>query len=306
MMKKQRLIGCIVGLALCAGLFAGCAQNSEADSGSAEGHNAFVEAMQDQFGSAPPNLSAPAPDSSAGMEAGEPVTQAEAEQALRAYYPEGVELTFDGERSLHGKPAYIFAVMNPEGKLVSRAAMTASTGQAWIYDMHLDTGLDENWYGPEKYGLDEPFVKSEPTPYYVYSPHGPEAGAVFAFGDIDTVPELSPNNEGTAVWYGAEQRLELRATLVNGTTTGAPEGPRVELWVSWAGGQPVIESAEFFPAAIYSNPRLAMESGRELFIEDARLLELAEYLRGIVEKGMALYPDAEENVELETIEALTG
>ncbi|MDL2293074.1 hypothetical protein LJC60_00420 [Ruminococcaceae bacterium OttesenSCG-928-D13] len=306
MMKKLRLISCILGLALCAGLFAACTQSDEADSDLSESNNAFVQAMEDRFGSAPQ------PDQGAESEPepeGDPVTQEQAEQALRAYYPEGVELAFSGERSLHGKPAYVFEVTNPEGELVSRAAMTAATGEAWFYDMTYDIGLDEDWRDAAFYSLDEWTGEPEDSATYIshyeYLPPDGEGGQRgVSLNNLPGLPEFPAPNWITAFHNPEAQELNIVLSKITGSVTGAPDGPAVSITASLVSGQPVPVSHESTPAPAYSNPRQVLGSGELLALDEARMADLARYLYEIIKACEAEYPDATGNVEFESLEGL--
>ncbi|WRS26553.1 hypothetical protein U6B65_09375 [Oscillospiraceae bacterium MB08-C2-2] len=202
-----------------------------------------------------------------------------------SYYPPEVSLSFSGQKTIAtdekdflSPECYTFDV-NYQGKIVSKIAVDILDSSIWILDMSYNSGL---WLSENSMELIEyaSIAHSEPE-LYTKLTHSENTTSLY-FACLDTIPEFSNRNEGTAIWNKASQSLHISVTKATGTGTGAVDGPSVQMTVSWAEGSPIIESVRFDPAPIYSQPSQVLFSGETLAIEKARLIEIAKYFKSFL------------------------
>ena len=223
-----------------------------------------------------------------GCNNGTQVSQEEALGKAVKYYPEDVSFQYvrqdkiTDESNRDGfvdQDCYIFDVIYNE-KHISRVAVGVEDASIWFLDMNDgNLWLSESFMGLPKNNNTEA-VPREPV---IDTSHENNGTVNLYFANLDTIPELSDRNEGGALWDEKEKSLRISAVKVTGSVTGAPDGPSFTVIVSWADGEPVVESIEYQPAPTYSQPGQVLLSGETMSIETDRLIEIAEYFRGLID-----------------------
>lgn len=223
------------------------------------------------------------------MGCGNAVSQSEALDIATAYYPEKVSLQYQetgeitdesNQDGFVNQACYLFDVFY-EDKIVSSVAIGTKDGSVWFRDM----GDDRLWLSAAfmGYPLDESNKSVVTEPFInILSRNEDKGTTTLYFADLDTVPELSSQNEGNVFWDEQNQTITISAMKITGSVTGAPDGPSLSFSVRWVENEPILERAEFSPAPIYSRPNQVIYSEEEWTIESERLLEIATYFRELV------------------------
>ena len=231
-----------------------------------------------------------------------PLTYEEALDKASGYYPEGVGFVYMGQESIRGdlsigmvynpyiQICHIFDVTYNERK-VSGVAVGMSDGNMWFLDMAPAADDPEmpvaiRWINESAFGLPEnpdgAPAENEPLIEVEYDKESKQA--VLHFANLYTIPELGDKNQGSAIWDKTEKTLEINAIKTIGTVTGSPDGPGFNMKVNWKTNLPVIESVEFVPAPVFSNPVSVIHSEELLEIGPDQFIELAEYLKKTIEE----------------------
>lgn len=226
------------------------------------------------------------------------VTQQEAHDKAIAYYPEGVALEYARQDKICDEThqdtplpqkCYIFDVTY-NGKYVSGAAVGTEDGNIWFRHMPLYlSGMDDLWLSAPFMGLSNDAappknqVSRQREPIIEIVNRDEDGITPLYFAYLTAIPELSDENEGSAIWNEKEQSLQVKATKSTGTVTGAIDGPSFDLCVNWVDGEPVLKGIAYGPAPAFSSPSQVLFSGEVLDIEPDRLLEIAQYFRTLIE-----------------------
>ncbi len=219
------------------------------------------------------------------------ITQEHALNKAIGYYPDGVDFQYSrqdkitdesNQEGFVDQDCYIYDVIY-NGKRVSSVAVGTEDGSLWFLDMNAgDLWLSEGFMGlPKQDG-----AKAAPgEPVVDVSNNKITAEVNLYFANLDTIPELSGRNEGGATWDEKKMALRVSAVKVTGSVTGAPDGPSFTAIFSWINGKPEVKSVEYHPAPVYSHPSQVIFSGETMNIETDRLIEIAEYFKGLMENN---------------------
>ncbi len=224
------------------------------------------------------------------------ITLEEISERATGYYPDHVSFQFIcigkisdevNQQGFVNQQCYIFDVIH-EGKKVSGVAVGVDDGSIWIYDMvYGSLWLSEGFMGLTNSGkanvlLTEPVIE-------LTNQSNDGNKSFFYFARLNTIPELSTNNEGSITWNENEKTLTLSAIKGTGSVTGALDGPYIGAVFTWKKGKPELINVEYEPAPTFSHPSQILLSGEIMNIEEGRLLEIAEYFKSIVdEKTLSL------------------
>lgn len=217
------------------------------------------------------------------------VTLEEVSSRAAGYYPDEVSFQFVRQDQITdvtdqdgyvNQECYLFDVIYEEKK-VSGVAVGVEDGSIWILDMLAENlWLNEKFMGLPPSGEEE---KAKPTPVIDLTDWNASSGTVsLFFACIDTIPEFSDRNEGSAQWDEKEKTLSISAVKNTGSVTGAMDGPWIELVVTWKDGEPEVVSVEYRPAPAFSHPSQVLFSGEVMDIEEGRLIEIAEHFRALM------------------------
>ena len=240
--------------------------------------------------SSTPSSSEATPPSDSSLESNlNIITLEEISNRAVEYYPNKVSFQFirqdriTDEANQDGyvnQECYLFDVIF-EGKKVSGVAVGVEDGSVWILDMNAENlWLSESFMGLTQ-SADSEVTKREPFVELIdRGNNGDEAYLYFAC--LDTIPELSNQNEGSVRWNEKGKTLTIGAVKATGSVTGAMDGPSVKAVVTWKDRTPELVSVEHQPAPTFSHPSQVLLSGEIMSIETDRLIEIAEYYRDLI------------------------
>lgn len=207
------------------------------------------------------------------------------------YYPEEVSFQYVGQDKIIdqanpdefvNQECYLFDVIF-EDKKISGVAVGVEDSSIWILDMNEDNiWLSESFMGLPQSASNED-SKSEPYLDISFDDNNEDVVSLY-FANLDTVPEISNKNEGSAQWNEKEKTLTIRAVKATGSQTGTVDGPTVSAVITWENENPELVSVDFQPAPIFSHPSQVIFSGEIMSIEEDRLIEIAEYFRALIDE----------------------
>ena len=213
-------------------------------------------------------------------------------EKIAQYYPDQANFQFIGQDKITdesnqdgfvSQECYLFDVIY-ENKKVSGVAVGIEDSSIWFLDMDFEKlWLSESFMGLPSSAVIVP--KGEPViDLMSYGDNNSPVNLYFA--KLNTIPEFSDQNEGSAQWNEKEKTLRISAVKGTGSVTGAVDGPLVDAVITWKNGIPELVSVDYKPAPIFSHPEQVIFSGEVMDIEEDRLIEIAEYFKDLIDSQL--------------------